>query len=133
MPKPPRLSARDVRDRLRSGDPARTDRGLSENEHVRLREAIARASSADAPSGPSWAPTARLALAGIALALIVAVGVARRWPAGPGPEPATAPGRAAQRQTDAEPGQVPRASQQIHLTTSGGTRIVWTVNPLAEL
>jgi hypothetical protein len=113
----------DIRDRLRAADPLLTDPALSVDDVARMRRTVL-----DAVVQPPhdarlhWKKVLPIAAA---VALIAGAGVdaarrASRQAAIPAPlvsSPVTAEG----------------AKRQLHFSTPGGTRIIWTIDPAFHL
>jgi len=106
---------------LRAGDPVATDPGLSSAEAARLRRlALAAADARDARAPRA----ATLALASVfTLAVVFGVAAARKT--------ATVPDAGA----GSSSGDVTTAARvtQVHFSTPGGTRIIWTIDPAFHL
>jgi hypothetical protein len=112
----------DLRQRLRDSDPLQHESGLSAEEIKRMRRALAAAAHAAPVAGGGWRwPVGIIAFA----ALTVAAGLMlpRRMPAeavdGGGPRSALPAGS--------------DMRTQVHFSTPGGTRIVWTLDPDFQL
>jgi hypothetical protein len=114
-----------LRLRLRDGDPAAGNPELSPDESLRLRRRIMKAAAEPVPR-PGFAPL----LAVAASVLVISLG-AYFWNESAGVTEKL-PGEAARRQTNQQPdmpADPDRPTRTIHFVTSGGTRIIWTLNP----
>jgi hypothetical protein len=102
---------------LRAGDPVATDPGLSSAEAAHLRRVMLAA----ADSQPARAPRiAMLALASVfTLAVVFGVAAARKTGTVPAAGPASSTGDIA----------MSARVTQVHFSTPGGTRIIWTIDP----
>ena len=106
---------------LRTGDPVASDPGLSSAEAARLRRVMLAAADAREARTPR---AATLALASVfTLAVVLGVAAARKT--------AMVPDAAAGSST----GDVttPARVTQVHFSTPGGTRIIWTIDPAFHL
>jgi len=106
---------------LRAGDPVASDPGLSSAEAARLRRAMLAAADAREARAPR---AATLALASVlTFAVVLGVVAARKT--------ATVPDAVAGSST----GDVTTAARvtQVHFSTPGGTRIIWTIDPAFHL
>ena len=112
----------DIRDRLRAADPLLTDPALSPDDVARMRRTVV-----DAAQGPHdkaglhWKKMLPIAAA---VALIAGAGVdATRRASRQTPVPATL----------VSPPLTAGTKTQVHFSTPGGTRIIWTIDPAFQL
>jgi len=115
----------DIRNRLREADPLLTDPALSRDDIARIRRTVLDAvQPADADAGLHWNWKKTLPIAA-AVALIAGVGAdTARRASRQAPLPAVvvpSPAAAADTRT------------QLHFSTPGGTRIIWTIDPAFQL
>jgi hypothetical protein len=112
----------DIRDRLRDADPLLTDPGLSRDDVARMRRAVLDAAQAPPrETGLHWKKTLPIAAA-VALMAGAGIDTARRVSRQtPLPAAAAAPDATAVTKT------------QVHFSTPGGTRIIWTIDPAFTL
>ena len=109
-------------DRLREADPLRHEPGLACDEVERIRRALVAAAHSAPMTGIGWRrPFGIMALA--VLTLVIGAVATRRVPSGP-PEH-----RASRSATVSASEQ----RTQVHFSTPGGTRIVWTLDPAFQL
>jgi hypothetical protein len=113
---------------LRAADPVREEPGLRAEEAVSMRRAILR----EAPEGQRHelrAPLAAAALAVAALAVVLLLAFMPRAAVRPGSSPDPASGRPAATSPHAVAGRGERGVRTIHFVTSGGTRVIWSLDP----
>jgi len=112
----------DIRDRLREGDPLLTDPGLTAEDVGAMRRRVL-AAVPDRPAVVTdWKRTLAIAAA-VAFMAGVGIDTARRAAR---VEPAPAPVTSA-------PAAVAATRTQLHFSTPGGTRIIWTIDPAFQL
>ena len=100
---------------LRDGDPVAADAGLSSGDAARLRRLMLAAADAPRARAPR---AATLALASVfTLAVVLGVAAARKT--------ANSPARGSSTGDVVAPARV----TQVHFSTPGGTRIIWTIDP----
>ena len=113
----------DIRDRLRDADPLLIDPGLSRDDVASMRRAVMR-EAAQAPqreTGLHWKKMLPLAAA---VAVIAGAGIdAARRTSRQAPLPAAAVASPVTAGT----------KTQVHFSTPGGTRIIWTIDPAFTL
>jgi hypothetical protein len=113
----------DIRDRLRDADPLLTDPGLSPDDVARMRRAVLDAAQAPPrETGLRWTKTLPIAAA-VALMAGAGIDTARRV-SRQTPLPAAAA---------AAPVATAGTKTQVHFSTPGGTRIIWTIDPAFTL
>ena len=114
----------DIRDRLREADPLLTDPALSRDDLARMRRLVLDAvQPADAGAGHwNWKKTLPIAAA-VALIASVGIDIARRASRQAPLPAAITPSSAAAADT----------RTQVHFSTPGGTRIIWTIDPAFQL
>ena len=110
----------DLKTLLRTGDPARIDRGMPLDEVDRMRRVLLAASRQPA------IPT-RVMMPAFAAALLLTV-VGGVWIVGPVPAPAVDPGIAR-----VEPATHGPDTRQLLFAGPKGTRVIWTFNPKFEM
>ena len=112
----------DLRERLRDADPVRTEPALPPAEVSAMRRRVLDA--VQAPRGASGRWTRTLAIAGAALLIAGAAIDTHRRTSLPQADPGAAPVPVA----GASSGKT-----QLHFSTPGGTRIIWTLDPAFQL
>jgi hypothetical protein len=114
----------DISDRLRDSDPVLEEPALSREEAAEIRRRVLDAAREPRAADPWLARRRTLAIAA-ALALIAGAGI-----------------DTARRAADSENRAVPVPSRpaaaaapktQLHFSTPGGTRIIWTIDPAFQL
>ena len=112
----------DIHDRLRDADPVLTEPGLTAEDAAAIRRRVIDAARQPHPAVVEWKRTLALAAT---VALIAGLGIdsARRTP------------RQGERQTPvtAAPPPAGTTRTQLHFSTPGGTRIIWTLDPGFQL
>lgn len=117
---------------LREADPVRAEPGLAAEETASMRRAILRG----APEGQRLelrAPLAAAALAAAALVAILLLAFLPRAFVHPASPPAPPSGRPSAASSHAVAGRGERGVRTIHFVTSGGTRVIWTLDPDFEV
>jgi len=117
-------SRHDLRARLRDADPVAAEPAPSPDEVARMRRTVVAATSPQFASVGRPRPRATLALAAM-LTIAAAAGAvsARRF----------AVFRQTQPDTTFEVSTAAAARTQMHFSTPGGTRIIWTFDPAFQL
>jgi hypothetical protein len=114
----------DIRDRLRDGDPLLGDPALPPEDVAAMRRRVLDAVREPRGAAEPWMEWKRTLAIAAALALIAGAGIdtARRA--------ARTENRAAPRIL---PSAIAAAKTQLHFSTPGGTRIIWTIDPAFQL
>ena len=110
----------DIRDRLREADPVLTEPALPPHEVTAMRRRVLEAAQ-QAHDGVEWKRTLAFAAA---LALVTGVGIDSARRASRAERLATPP---------SAPGAAHATRTQLHFSTPGGTRIIWTLDPAFQL
>lgn len=115
----------DIRDRLRDSDPVLEEPGLPTDELAAMRRLVLDAVCEPRGAAAPWMEWKRTLAIAAALALIAGAGIdtARR---------------AAQSENRAvllpsRPAAAAAPKTQVHFSTPGGTRIIWTIDPAFQL
>lgn len=112
----------DIRDRLRDADPLRSDPPLPAEEIAAMRRRVIDAARDARGAQIEWRRTLALAAA-VALTAGAGIDLARRTPrAASLPDPIAA-----------VPAPAGSGRTQLHFSTPGGTRIIWTLDPAFHL
>jgi hypothetical protein len=112
----------DIRDRLREADPLLTDPALPPEDVAVMRRRVLDAARGPRPAAVDWKRTLAFAAA---IAVIAGAGIdtARRTSrATNAPDPAAV-----------TPAATGTTRTQLHFSTPGGTRIIWTIDPAFHL
>ena len=113
----------DIRDRLRDADPLLADPGLSRDDVARMRRAVL--DEAQAPQRETGLHWKKMLPIAAAVALIAGAGIdAARRTSRQAPVSAAAV---------AAPVAAAATKTQLHFSTPGGTRIIWTIDPAFTL
>ena len=113
----------DIRDRLREADPLLNEPGLTAEQAAAMRRRVIDAAREQRRAGVAWIEWRRTGAIAAAVALIAIAGIdtARRTErAVPARSLTSAPADAV-------------AKTQLHFSTPGGTRIIWTIDPAFQL
>lgn len=112
----------DIRDRLREGDPLLNEPALGAEETAAMRRRVLDAAQHSPDMVIEWKRTLAIAAA---VALIAGAGIdtARRAPRASSVSVPV---------SSASPAAAP-ARTQLHFSTPGGTRIIWTIDPAFQL
>lgn len=112
----------DLNERLRESDPLRHEPGLASGDVERMRRAMMAAAHSARTARRGWPrPFGIVAVA--VLALAIGMVATRRSPSEP----------AERRVAGSAPSGASAQRTQVHFSTPGGTRIVWTLDPEFQL
>lgn len=111
----------DLNRQLRAADPVGTDPGLSSVDAARLRRVMLAAADAPEARAPRAATLALVSV--FTLAVVLGVAAARKNATTPDADAGSSGG---------EVTPLARVTQ-VHFSTPGGTRIIWTIDPAFQL